>query len=108
MNLGYLYVMGQSHFRSFRWLTVKIVIPIKQEFYQQKYPILQGFQPLSAKIDPESDCLQGLFREIQLVSISENQFCGNIKTYSHSMVPMGLGVRSSRTRLMPSTSWVMR
>jgi len=28
--------------------------------------------------------------------------------YSHSMVPMGLGVRSSRTRLMPSTSWVMR
>ncbi len=28
--------------------------------------------------------------------------------YSHSMVPMGLGVRSSRTRLIPSTSWVMR
>ena len=28
--------------------------------------------------------------------------------YSHSMVPMGLGVRSIRTRLMPSTSWVMR
>ena len=28
--------------------------------------------------------------------------------YSHSMVPMGLGVRSYRTRLMPSTSWVMR
>ena len=26
-------VMGQSPFRSFRWLTVKIVIPIKQEFY---------------------------------------------------------------------------
>ena len=39
----YYAVMGQSHFRSFRWLTVKIVIPIKQEFYQQKYPILQGF-----------------------------------------------------------------
>ena len=45
--------MGQSHFRSFRWLTVKIVIPIKQEFYQQKYPILQGFQPLSAKNKPQ-------------------------------------------------------
>ena len=30
------------------------------------------------------------------------------RIYSHSMVPMGLGVRSSRTRLMPSTSWVMR
>ena len=29
-------------------------------------------------------------------------------TYSHSMVPMGFGVRSSRTRLIPSTSWVMR
>ena len=28
--------------------------------------------------------------------------------YSHSMVPMGLGVRSIRTRLMPSTSWVIR
>ena len=28
--------------------------------------------------------------------------------HSHSMVPMGLGVRSIRTRLMPSTSWVMR
>ena len=28
--------------------------------------------------------------------------------YSHSMVPMGLGVRSYRTRLMPSTSWVIR
>ena len=28
--------------------------------------------------------------------------------YSHSMVPMGLGVRSNRTRLMPSTSWVIR
>ena len=28
--------------------------------------------------------------------------------YSHSMVPMGLGVRSIRTRLMPGTSWVMR
>ena len=28
--------------------------------------------------------------------------------YSHSMVPMGLGVRSSRTRLMPSASWVIR
>jgi len=32
----------------------------------------------------------------------------NICNYSHSMVPMGLGVRSMRTRLMPSTSWVMR
>ena len=29
-------------------------------------------------------------------------------TYSHSMVPMGLGVRSRQTRLMPSTSLVMR
>ena len=28
--------------------------------------------------------------------------------YSHSIVPMGLGVRSMRTRLMPSTSWVIR
>lgn len=28
--------------------------------------------------------------------------------YSHSMVPMGLGVRSIRTRLIPGTSWVMR
>ena len=28
--------------------------------------------------------------------------------YSHSIVPMGLGVRSRQTRLMPSTSWVMR
>ena len=28
--------------------------------------------------------------------------------YSHSIVPMGLGVRSRHTRLMPSTSWVMR
>ena len=28
--------------------------------------------------------------------------------YSHSMVPMGLGVRSIRTRLIPSTSWVIR
>ena len=28
--------------------------------------------------------------------------------YSHSIVPMGLGVKSIRTRLMPSTSWVMR
>lgn len=52
MNLGYLYVMGQSHFRSFRWLSVKIVIPIKQEFYQQECPILQGFQPLNAKNRP--------------------------------------------------------
>ena len=31
-----------------------------------------------------------------------------IADYSHAMVPMGLGVRSYRTRLMPSTSWVMR
>ena len=36
-------VMGQSHFRSFRWLTVKISNPMKQEFYYQKCPILQGF-----------------------------------------------------------------
>jgi len=28
--------------------------------------------------------------------------------YSHSMVPMGLGVRSIRTRLIPGTSWVIR
>ena len=28
--------------------------------------------------------------------------------HSHSMVPMGFGVRSSRTRLMPSTSCVIR
>lgn len=28
--------------------------------------------------------------------------------YSHSIVPMGLGVRSRRTRLMPSTSEVIR
>ena len=28
--------------------------------------------------------------------------------YSHSMVPVGLGVRSKSTRLMPSTSEVMR
>lgn len=27
--------------------------------------------------------------------------------YSHSIVPIGLGVRSMRTRLMPSTSWVI-
>jgi len=32
----------------------------------------------------------------------------NFFDYSHSMVPMGLGVRSIRTRLMPSTSWVIR
>ena len=32
----------------------------------------------------------------------------NFSNYSHSMVPMGLGVRSIRTRLMPSTSWVIR
>ena len=32
----------------------------------------------------------------------------NFCDYSHSMVPMGLGVRSIRTRLMPSTSWVIR
>ena len=28
--------------------------------------------------------------------------------YSHSIVPIGLGVRSITTRLIPSTSWVMR
>ena len=28
--------------------------------------------------------------------------------HSHSMVPMGLGVMSKTTRLMPSTSWVIR
>ena len=32
----------------------------------------------------------------------------NFFDYSHSIVPMGLGVRSRQTRLMPSTSWVMR
>ena len=30
------------------------------------------------------------------------------QNHSHSMVPVGLGVRSMRTRLMPSTSEVMR
>ena len=28
--------------------------------------------------------------------------------YSHSIVPLGLGVRSYKTRLTPGTSWVIR
>ena len=37
-----------------------------------------------------------------------NYFALKHSDYSHSIVPIGLGVRSSSTRLTPSTSWVMR
>ena len=40
-------------------------------------------------------------------SLCRNGF-GVSKTHSHSMVPVGLGVRSNSTRLTPFTSAVMR
>ena len=43
------------------------------------------------------------FKGSEDAEISQKHFC-----YSHSIVPTGLGVRSSRTRLMPSTSAVIR
>ena len=47
------------------------------------------------------------YRKIQCFS---NYFRDHIATqgHSHSIVPVGLGVRSNRTRLMPSTSEVIR
>lgn len=35
-------------------------------------------------------------------------FKSSLLIYSHSIVPTGFGVRSNRTLLTPSTSWVIR
>ena len=43
-----------------------------------------------------------------LTGLEDAEFSQKHDLYSHSMVPVGFGVRSYRTRLMPSTSAVMR
>jgi len=42
------------------------------------------------------------------ITVCKLNQCNLILDYSHSIVPTGFGVRSKRTRLMPSTSAVMR
>ena len=59
------------------------------------------------KIGIKSTVICGIYHKLRcFTNYLENHTA--TRGHSHSMVPMGLGVRSMTTRLIPGTSWVMR